>query len=83
MATLIITDKGQVTLNEELLKHLGVQSGQQISIEKLSDGRIAIKAFRPTGEILDAFGSLKQKDGPVLSIEEISESAALGWAGKR
>jgi len=72
MDTLTVTAKGQITLGDDLLKHLGLQSGQQITIEKLSDNRIVMKAFRPTGKISDAFGFLRREDGPSLSIEEIS-----------
>ncbi|MEH2564028.1 AbrB/MazE/SpoVT family DNA-binding domain-containing protein [Bradyrhizobium sp. AZCC 2289] len=75
MATLTISAEGQITLDDDLLKHLGMRPGQQITIEKLSDGRVVMKAFRPTGKISDAFGLLKRKDGPSLSIDEM---AAIG-----
>jgi bifunctional DNA-binding transcriptional regulator/antitoxin component of YhaV-PrlF toxin-antitoxin module len=83
MSTLTITAKGQVTLRKDLLKHLGVQPGEKIAIEKLPDGRIEVKAARPTGKISDAFGFLKRKNGPSLSIDEMNKIAARGWAGKR
>jgi bifunctional DNA-binding transcriptional regulator/antitoxin component of YhaV-PrlF toxin-antitoxin module len=83
MSTLTVTAKGQVTLRKDLLKHLGVNPGEKISVDKLPDGRIEVKAARPAGKISDAFGFLKKKDGPSLSIEEMTEIAARGWAGKR
>lgn len=83
MSTLTITAKGQVTLRKDLLKHLGVSPGQKITVDKLPDGQIAMKAARPTGKISDVFNFLKRKNGPSLSIEEINEVAARGWAGKR
>ncbi len=83
MDTLIVTAKGQITLSDDLLRHLGVKCGLQVCVEKLSGGRIAIKAFRPTGGISDVFGSLKGKDSPSLSVDEINEIAAQGWTGKR
>jgi AbrB family looped-hinge helix DNA binding protein len=83
MSTLTVTAKGQVTLRKDILKHLGVHPGEKISVDKLPDGRIEVKAVRPTGKISDAFGFLKRKDGPSLSIEEINEVAVRGWAGKR
>jgi AbrB family looped-hinge helix DNA binding protein len=82
MSTLTVTAKGQVTLRKDLLEHLGVHPGEKITVDKLPDGRIEVKAA-PTGKISDAFGFLKRKDGPSLSIEEINEFAARGWAGKR
>jgi bifunctional DNA-binding transcriptional regulator/antitoxin component of YhaV-PrlF toxin-antitoxin module len=83
MSTLTVTAKGQVTLRKDLLQHLGVHPGERITVEKLPDGRIEMKAVRPAGKISDVFGSLKRKDGPSLSIEEINEVARQGWAGKR
>lgn len=83
MTTLTITAKGQVTLRKDVLEHLGVQPGEKISVNKLPDGRIEVKAARPTGKIADAFGILKRRGGPSLSIEEMNKIARSGWAGKR
>jgi hypothetical protein len=82
MITLTVNAKGQLTLRKDLLKHLGVHPGEKITVNKLPDGRIEVKAARPTGKISDAFGFLK-KNGPSLSIEDITKIAARGWAGKR
>ena len=84
MSTLTVTAKGQVTLRKDLLEHLGVHPGEKITVDKLPDGRIEVKAARPAGKISDAFGVLKSKrKGQVLSIEDMNEIVALGWAGKR
>ena len=84
MSTLTVTAKGQVTLRKDLLEHLGVQPGDKISVEKLPDGRIEVKGTRPAGKISDVFGSLKSKrKNRALSIEEMNEIIADGWAGKR
>jgi bifunctional DNA-binding transcriptional regulator/antitoxin component of YhaV-PrlF toxin-antitoxin module len=83
MSTLTVTAKGQVTFRQDVLKHLGVQPGDKINVEKLPDGRIEVKAARPKRPISDVFNFLKRENGPSLSIEEINEFAAEGWAGKR
>jgi AbrB family looped-hinge helix DNA binding protein len=83
MSTLTVTAKGQVTLRKDVLEHLGVRPGEKVRVEKLPDGRIEVMAARLTGKISDVFGFLKRKKGPTLSIEEINEIAARGWAGKR
>jgi len=83
MTTLTITAKGQVTLRKDVLEHLGVQPGEKISVNKLPDGRIEVRAARPTGKIADAFGILKRRGGPSLSIEEMNNITRSGWAGKR
>jgi bifunctional DNA-binding transcriptional regulator/antitoxin component of YhaV-PrlF toxin-antitoxin module len=84
MTMLTVNAKGQVTLRKDLLKHLAVNPGQQVTVEKLPGGRIQMKAAQSTGKISDSFGSLKAKrKGCALSIEEMNEVIARGWAGKR
>ena len=83
MSTLTVTAKGQVTLRKDLLKHLGVHPGAKVSVDKLPDGRIEMKAVRPTGKISDVFDFLKRPNAPSLSIEKINEVARRGWAGRR
>ena len=83
MNKLTVTAKGQVTLRKDLLEHLGVHPGEKIVVDKLPDGRIEVKAARPTGKISDVFNFLKKKKGPSLSIEQINRIAARGWARKR
>lgn len=80
VTTLTITAKGQVSLRKEILRHLGAGPGDKIVVETLSGGRIEVRAARATGKISDAFGYLKREDGPSLSIEEINEIIAEGWA---
>ena len=84
MSTLTVTAKGQVTLRKDLLEHLGVHPGEKITVDKLPDGRIEVKAARPIGDVSDVFGSLKTKrKGRPLSIEEMNDLIARGWASKR
>lgn len=82
MNTLTVTAKGQVTLRKDILKHLGVAPGEKIVVDKLADGRIEVKAAA-TGKISDAFGLLKKKGEPSLSVAQIKDIARRGWAGKR
>lgn len=81
MPTLTITAKGQVTLRKEILKHLGVAPGEKVAVDMLPGGRIAVRAERPSGRICDVFGMLKGRGGPKLSIGEMRQIAASGWAG--
>jgi AbrB family looped-hinge helix DNA binding protein len=76
MSTLTVTAKGQITLRKDLLEHLGIRPGEKIAVEKLPGGRVEVRAA--------LFGSLKNKrKGRSLSIEEMNEVIARGWAGKR
>ena len=80
MTKLKITAKGQVTLKQELLKHLGVSPGEKIEADKLPDRRIIVSPAAQDGTISDFIGCLSQRGGPKLTIEEINEIAARGWA---
>jgi bifunctional DNA-binding transcriptional regulator/antitoxin component of YhaV-PrlF toxin-antitoxin module len=80
MTKLTITAKGQVTLKQELLQHLGVGPGEKIEADKLPDGRIVVQAAPRDGKIAEFVGCLSQKKGPRLSIDEINEIASRGWA---
>ena len=70
MGTLTITAKGQVTLRKDILNHLGVQPGESVTVNKLPDGAIEVRAARPTGKMSDAFGLLKHRGKWPLSIGE-------------
>ena len=58
MTVLTITAKGQVTLKQDLLKHLGVGPGEKIEADKLPDGRVVVRAAAQEGSISDFIGSL-------------------------
>jgi bifunctional DNA-binding transcriptional regulator/antitoxin component of YhaV-PrlF toxin-antitoxin module len=81
MSTLTITAKGQVTLKKDLLAHLGVAPGDRVSVEKLPDGSIGVRAQRPTGRLSDLFGRL-DAGGKHLTIEEMNSIVEKGWAGE-
>jgi bifunctional DNA-binding transcriptional regulator/antitoxin component of YhaV-PrlF toxin-antitoxin module len=82
-ATLSITVKGQVTLRKELLRHLGVAPGDKVVLDLLPNGRAELRAAKPEGSIRKFIGSLQRPGTKALSIDEISEAAAQGWAGRR
>lgn len=83
MNAVTVTSKGQITLRKELLKHLGVHPGDKISFDKMPDGEIRIRAVKPSGKIEDFFGSLKREGQRPISIEEMNEAIAKGWAGQQ
>ena len=80
MTTLTITAKGQVTLRQDLLKHLGVGPGHKIEIDKLPNGTIAARAAAKSGSMADFIGCIAQKNGPILTIEEMNKISTRGWA---
>jgi len=83
MTRLTITAKGQVTLKQELLRHLGVAPGDRIEIDKLSDGRVVVRAAAREGNISDFIGCLASKKGRKVTIDEMNEAISRGWAGMK
>ena len=68
---LTVTAKGQVTLRQELLRHLGVQPGQQIEVITLPGGTIEVCAAQPPGSIEAFIGRLVDRSPKVASIAAI------------
>ena len=83
MATLTVTAKGQITLKQELLRHLNVSPGQKVQVNMLPDGKLVVQPAAKTGSIERFFGSLEQKDGPKLTIAQIKKITEDAWDGKR
>jgi antitoxin PrlF len=80
MTKLTITAKGQVTLKQDLLNHLGVGPGERIEVDKLPESRIIVRAVSQDGTMADFIGCLSQRDGRKLTIDEINEIGSAGWA---
>lgn len=79
--TLTVTAKGQITLRKEVLSHLGVRPGDKLDVDLLAKGRMQVRAKR--GKAVESvFGMLKRPSAPPLSIQEINEATASGWAGE-
>lgn len=82
MTTLSVTAKGQITLKRDLLQHIGIEKGQQVQVVKMPDGELRLKAKTPTQPISRVFGLLKDKtDEKAVSIEDMNQAIADGWAG--
>jgi len=83
MTTLTVTAKGQITLRKEVLRRLGIKPGDKIELNFMPDGRAALSAVPGKDGIESFFGMLYDPKQAPLSIEEINEIIADGWAGKR
>jgi hypothetical protein len=82
MALLMVMAKGQVTLKQDLLRHLGVRPGECVDFEKLPGGELRVRAAQASGSIYGFLGLLAGKTTKVATIEEMNEAAATGWAGE-
>jgi bifunctional DNA-binding transcriptional regulator/antitoxin component of YhaV-PrlF toxin-antitoxin module len=83
MATLTVTTKGQITLRQELLRHLNVAPGQKVEVDKLPDGRLMVKPAMQTYSITEFSNCLAKKGTPRLTIAQIKKITEDAWAGKR
>ena len=83
MATLTVTTKGQITLKQELLRHMNVAPGQKVGVDMLPDGRLLVRPATHKGSIAAFSGSLAKKGTPRLTIKQINKAIADGWAGIR
>ena len=79
--TLTVTAKGQITLRKEVLGHLGVRPGDKLDVDLLKEGRLELRPRRGTSAAA-VFGMLARPGTPRLSIEDLNEAAASGWAGE-
>ena len=80
LTTLTVTARGQVTFRKDVLRHLGIQPGEKVELDKLPDGRVALRAARPVGTIDSFVGLLAGKTKKIATLEEINEAAAAGWS---
>lgn len=76
MATLTVTERGQVTLRKDYLQHFGVRPGEKIELTLLPNGRGELRAVKPKGRIEDLFGCLAGQTDVRLTIEEINDATA-------
>ena len=78
--SLRLSAKNQLTLKEEFLQHLGIQSGDQIDVSKMPGGELRIRAKKKSAPQKKSFrdfaSCLPNLHNVRLSIEEINEAAA-------
>ena len=61
MATLTITARAQVTFRKDVLHRLGIRPGEKIELDKLPDGRVALRAAKPSSTVDGFLGPLDGK----------------------
>jgi bifunctional DNA-binding transcriptional regulator/antitoxin component of YhaV-PrlF toxin-antitoxin module len=67
---LTITARGQVTLKQDLLRHLGVKPGDQIEVSALPGGWIEVRAARPSGSIEGFIALLAGRREKAATLEQ-------------
>ncbi|MDR0366815.1 MAG: AbrB/MazE/SpoVT family DNA-binding domain-containing protein [Bifidobacteriaceae bacterium] len=82
MTILTVTAKGQITLRQSVLRHLGVGPGDKLDVELMPDGQ-AILRGASEGRIEDVFGFLPHTAQRQVSVEDMNAAIEAGWAGDR
>lgn len=80
-AELTVTAKGQVTLRQAVLDHLGVKPGGRVDVELLPDGRVELRPAGARADVADLRGALRRTGQRPLSLEEMQN--AIEEAGER
>lgn len=83
MPTLTVTAKGQVTLNKQILQHLGVSPGDKIDVDLKPRQEVSITPKKEGRSIESMAGFLYDPNGPKLTLDEIKKAIEDGWAGLR
>ncbi len=78
---LTVTTKGQVTLRQAVLDHLGVRPGQKIRVSFLADGRIELRPAAAAPSIAALRGALRRPGQRRVSLAEMQETIEQGAAG--
>ena len=80
MTALTMTAKGQITLGRGLLQHLGIAPGQQLEVDKLAGGVLALRVKAQHG--LESFVGCLPPPIRALTLDELGafRSRASGTA---
>jgi bifunctional DNA-binding transcriptional regulator/antitoxin component of YhaV-PrlF toxin-antitoxin module len=75
---LTITAKGQVTLRNAVLRHLGAKPGQKIDVAFLPDGRVELRAIDDAPRINRLKGALWRPGLPPVSLDDMQDAIERG-----
>jgi AbrB family looped-hinge helix DNA binding protein len=78
MATASMTSKGQITVPVDFRRKYGLKAGVQVRFIEGEHGEIILRP--KTGSIRDLEGCVPWT-GRAVTIEEMNETIAKGWAG--
>ncbi len=68
---LTITAKGQVTLRQAVLEHLGLQPGHKLGVALLPDGRVELRAAGAAPSVAAVRGALHRAGQRSVSLGEM------------
>jgi bifunctional DNA-binding transcriptional regulator/antitoxin component of YhaV-PrlF toxin-antitoxin module len=75
---LTVTAKGQVTLRQTVLEHLGIKPGNKVGVALLPDGRVELRAAGTAPSVTRVRGALHQDRKKPVSVEEMQDAITRG-----
>jgi AbrB family looped-hinge helix DNA binding protein len=78
---LTVTAKGQVTLRQAVLDHLGVKPGEKVGVSLLPDGRVELTPAATRHDISSARGMLRRRGQRSISLKEMQDAIERGRRG--
>jgi AbrB family looped-hinge helix DNA binding protein len=75
---LTVTAKGQVTLRQAVLDHLGVKPGDKVGVSLLPDGRVELLPTAAGHDLSSVRGALRRKVQRRVSLRNMQDAIATG-----
>ncbi|MDE2005956.1 MAG: AbrB/MazE/SpoVT family DNA-binding domain-containing protein [Rhodospirillales bacterium] len=75
---LTITAKGQITLRQAVLAHLGAGPGRKVDVALLPDGRVELRASDTVPPIARLRGALRRPGQRIVTLDEMRDAIAQG-----
>ena len=75
---LTVTAKGQVTLRQAVLDHLGVKPGEKVSVSMLPEGRVELTSVSAGHDLRDVRGMLRRRRQRPVSLNEMRDAIEAG-----
>ena len=75
---LTVTAKGQVTLRQAVLDHLGVKPGGRVDVELLPDGRAELRPAGARPALANLRGVLRRPGRKPVSLREMQDAIEMG-----
>lgn len=73
-----VTAKGQVTLRQAVLDHLGVKPGEKVGVSLLPDGRVELVPAAAGHDLRSARGLLRRRGQRPISLGEMQDAIEAG-----
>ncbi len=73
-----VTAKGQVTLRQAVLDHLGVKPGDKVGVSLLPHGRVELEPASAQHDISSLRGLLRRRRKRPVSLTEMQDAIVTG-----